>query len=976
MKKLFLYLAIFLMSGVCSARQLTPVDTSQHVTTTNRLILSTKDTSLTFYLGAKWDSIKLALAGDTVKMKDFLTKYRAAILLANADTLNVHKAGTQTVTGKKTFSNIAALTTSAESWIGPSATAGLYFKGGYRGFGTTNPGGPLEVKGKTTTWGAAATMALNGTYDPGSGGYPGIVFLSNGTVQGIIRSPGSDGFQFLCGPSFIQSVFISPDGNVSIKHNVTPTSKIHIGAGTATAGTAPLGFTSGALLTVPVAGKVEFLTDKWYGTITTGAVRKTFAFLESPTFTGTVEIPLLKYPKSGYGIYKALISDASGNITYSRALGTAAYKDSTYFQTALTNPVTGSGTAGRIPFYTGSTVLSSDAGLVWDNTNKRLGVNVTPTTDLDVAGKIKTTNFQMTNGAAVNYILKSDANGNASWVSNASGSIYNGAWDASTNSPTLANGTGTTGSYYHCTVSGTVDFGAGNISFTAYEDDVAYNGAIWQKIPQAQYALLTMTSSVLGGAKLGGSLQINSDVLNVGNGNKGEITVSGSGANTGNIWTINHFTPDSLYAKLTDKTGTGLPVFNNTPTFITPILGTPTSGNFSTGTFTWPIFNQTTTGTSAGLTSAYIDWNSSSGGNSILNKPNISLYRLISDTTANSGTATIFDLQSYVVKNDSSKLYERIANKVTSISGASTDVQYPSAKVIWDNFQAKDDSLKTHATLTTTAHGGIVASNATITGATKTKITYDTKGLVTGGADATTYDIAPTGNRGYITPSDSIQLDNLADSLLARYTKVQSDAKFSLIAHNQAQSTITALVDSLLARYTKTQADGRFAPLSHTQAQSTITSLSDSLLARYTKIQANALLSGKVDKESGKHLPDNNYTDADSIKVAGLPNLSVQSLSGTTPTLNAVNGVSGTLTISGNTTLTLSNLTAGWSGNIRITNPSTAYIITLSGYTNKIAPPIYTSTNTITCSGGSKTDVLSWWYDGTYLNWAGTKDLK
>jgi hypothetical protein len=34
---------------------------------------------------------------------------------------------------------------------------------------------------------------------------------------------------------------------------------------------------------------------------------------------------------------------------------------------------------------------------------------------------------------------------------------------------------------------------------------------------------------------------------------------------------------------------------------VTPVLGTPTSGNFSTGTFTWPTFNQNTTGTAAGL---------------------------------------------------------------------------------------------------------------------------------------------------------------------------------------------------------------------------------------------------------------------------------------------------------------------------------------------------------------------------------------
>lgn len=147
-----------------------------------------------------------------------------------------------------------------------------------------------------------------------------------------------------------------------------------------------------------------------------------------------------------------------------------------------------------------------------------------------------------------------------------------------------------------------------------------------------------------------------------------------------------------------------------------------------------------------------------------------------------------------------------------------------------------------------------------------------------------------------LSHSQSIStITGLADSLLARYTKTQSDAKFALINHNQAQSTITALADSLLARYTKTQADARFAPISHNQAQSTITALSDSLLARYTKTQTNALLAAKkdksdttntdgytrrdrlstelfkkVDKEAGKHLPDNNFTDSDSTALANL----------------------------------------------------------------------------------------------------------
>lgn len=42
-------------------------------------------------------------------------------------------------------------------------------------------------------------------------------------------------------------------------------------------------------------------------------------------------------------------------------------------------------------------------------------------------------------------------------------------WNASTNTPTLANNTGQNGQCYLCTVGGTVDFGAGPIVFVPYD---------------------------------------------------------------------------------------------------------------------------------------------------------------------------------------------------------------------------------------------------------------------------------------------------------------------------------------------------------------------------------------------------------------------------------------------------------------------------------------------------------------------------
>lgn len=61
------------------------------------------------------------------------------------------------------------------------------------------------------------------------------------------------------------------------------------------------------------------------------------------------------------------------------------------------------------------------------------------------------------------------------------GLTYQGAWDASTNIPMLADGVGTTGDFYRVSQAGSQDLGSGSQSF-AVGDHVIYEGAIWQKI--------------------------------------------------------------------------------------------------------------------------------------------------------------------------------------------------------------------------------------------------------------------------------------------------------------------------------------------------------------------------------------------------------------------------------------------------------------------------------------------------------------
>ena len=78
----------------------------------------------------------------------------------------------------------------------------------------------------------------------------------------------------------------------------------------------------------------------------------------------------------------------------------------------------------NIRFYAGTTPDLSTAHMFVDGSGVNKGFvgigTESPSEKLDVSGKTKTTNFQMTSGATSGYVLTSDASGNASW-----GSLYN-----------------------------------------------------------------------------------------------------------------------------------------------------------------------------------------------------------------------------------------------------------------------------------------------------------------------------------------------------------------------------------------------------------------------------------------------------------------------------------------------------------------------------------------------------------------------
>ena len=110
--------------------------------------------------------------------------------------------------------------------------------------------------------------------------------------------------------------------------------------------------------------------------------------------------------------------------------------------------------------------------------------------EIDMLGiKFKDNTLQTT--AAIPLSQKGQANGVATLGLDgivpasqlpAGGVSYQGTWNAATNTPTLADGTGSGGDEYAVIAAGTQNLGSGPITF-AVGDFVIYNGTIWQKIP-------------------------------------------------------------------------------------------------------------------------------------------------------------------------------------------------------------------------------------------------------------------------------------------------------------------------------------------------------------------------------------------------------------------------------------------------------------------------------------------------------------
>lgn len=109
--------------------------------------------------------------------------------------------------------------------------------------------------------------------------------------------------------------------------------------------------------------------------------------------------------------------------------------------------------------------------------------HVVTKTEVGLANVDNLQQIPLTQKAAANGVASLDASSRIPAAQlPVSATEYKGAYNITTNTPTLADGAGTNGDLYRASVGGARDLGSGSITLVV-GDALIYNGSIWEKIP-------------------------------------------------------------------------------------------------------------------------------------------------------------------------------------------------------------------------------------------------------------------------------------------------------------------------------------------------------------------------------------------------------------------------------------------------------------------------------------------------------------
>lgn len=158
----------------------------------------------------------------------------------------------------------------------------------------------------------------------------------------------------------------------------------------------------------------------------------------------------------------------------------------------------------------------------------------------------------------------------------------------------------------------------------------------------------------------------------------------------------------------------------------------------------------------------------------------------------------------------------------------------------------------------------VMLENSAITGATKTKITYDSKGLVTAGADATTADIADSTNKRYVT-----------------------DAQLTVLGNTSGTNTGDQDLSGLVAKSDYTPAHSLLAQQSGTGSPTSVSIGTNEILGRLSGGGANIKGLSTSEVKTLLDLAGTNTGDQTLSGLGGVPTSRSITINGTTQDLSA-----------------------------------------------------------------------------------------